>query len=312
MKIARMETGTTGTGPEALAADAGLQEDPVAGWAEVEMPAPAQKTDPVKNLYVFANNTALYVLTFMLVHGIYHGTTALAALFFRIKVFYGLSAVRFFLREEQWFHFQVVVIFLAGPVACLLAARCFTLLYRLVHYKRTFWKVFVFWGFMHAVNYCIGSVISGVVSHSGVWHALEWLLYDTMIISFLAICTLPVLALAGFIFTIPFLKSCDSRTLILYPNRDMLMLTSLIGPWFAGSLFLNVLKYPYITLYEQVFYGTMVLMLMPIYIFSKECLVEATVDGPRRTKLEWRILIPVLLVVLAFRIVLRDGLILVP
>jgi hypothetical protein len=274
------------------------------------VPAPVQKTDPVKNFFVFANSTALYILTFMLVHGVYHGATALAALVFRIKVFYGLSAVRFFMNNDNWYHFQVVVIFTAGPVACLFAARLFTILFRFVHDKRTFWKTFIFWGVMHTINFSFGSVLSGVISHSGVWHALEWLVYDSLIITFLAVWMLPVLLVIGLIFTIPFLKCCDSWTLILYPNRKKLMQTSLIGPWLAGSLFLNFLKYPYNTLYEQVLYGTMVFLLIPIYIFSKECLVEATVAGPRRTRLEWRIILPVLIAVLIFRIALKDGLIL--
>jgi hypothetical protein len=286
---------------------AGIQPLPDDG--EVE-PAPIQKTDPVKNFYVFSNNTALYILAFMLVHGVYHGATALAALVFRIKITYGLSAVKFFMDDDDWFHFQVVALFIAGPVACLLAARFFTFLFRFLHDKRTYWKTFVFWGFMHAFNFSFGSVLSGVLSHSGVWHALEWLLYDSLVITFLAVLTLPLLLVIGLIFTIPFLKCCDSWTLILYSNRKKLMQTSLIGPWIAGSLFLNFLKYPYNTLYEQVLYGTMVFMLIPIYIFSRECLVEATVAGPRRTRLEWRIILPVLIVVLVFRIVLRNGLIL--
>lgn len=274
------------------------------------VPAPIQKTDPVKNFYVFANSTALYIITYLLIHGIYNGATAITAMVFKIKVYFGLSAVRFFMQDDHWSRFQVVAIFTAGPVACLLAARVFTFLFRFVHDKRTFWKTFVFWGFMHAINFTFGSVLSGVVSHRGVWHALEWLVYDSLVITFLAIITLPMLLVIGLIFTIPFLKCCDTWTLILYPNRNKLMQTSLIGPWLAGGLFLNFLKYPYNTLYEQVLYGTMVFLLIPIYIFSKECLVEATVAGPRRTRLEWKIILPVLLAVLVFRIALKDGLIL--
>lgn len=270
-------------------------------------PETVEKTDPVKNFFVFANNTALYILAFMLIHGLYNGVTALMARVFHIKIFYGLSAVRYFMQDENWFPFQVVIIFTAGPVACLFAARVFSFLLRFVHDKRTFWKTFIFWGFMHAINYGIGSVIGGAISRSGVWHAMEWLLYDSLVITFLAIWTVPVLLVIGLIFTIPFLKCCDSRTLILFVNRNKLMQTSLIGPWLAGSLVLHLQKYPYNTLYEMVLYGTMVFMVIPIYIFSKQCLVGETVDGPRRTRLEWKIILPVLLAVIAYRIILKDG-----
>lgn len=277
-----------------------------------ELPEEIKKTDPVKNFFHFANNTALYIITFMLIHGLYHGATALVALVFEIKVFYGLSAVRYFKPENNWSIFQVVAVFTAGPAVCLLAARFFTILLRFVHDKRTFWKTFVFWGILHSINYSVGSVLSGALTHSGVWHAMQWLLNGQLLITFLAVWAVPLLLIGGLIFTIPFLKCCDSRTLILYPNRKKLMQTSLMGPWLAGSLILNFQKFPYNTLYEQVLYGTMVFLLIPIYIFSKECLVEVNVDGPRRTRLEWWIILPVLLAVIAYRIALSDGLILVP
>ncbi|GAA4007440.1 hypothetical protein GCM10022408_19240 [Hymenobacter fastidiosus] len=255
------------------------------------------------------NSTVVYVLSYLMVQGIFQAATVRMAQRLSVPGVWHLSSIRFSISDPEWWRMAVLAVYGAGPAACtvvgLLAALWFWQRARL---KRGLFKLVLLWVALHSCNLVLGAMVGDTFTQSGVWYVPSWLfLAGNLLNVFVAIiCGLLQLGF-GYVAAIGFLQSHDSISLMRYQNRRQLIVAAIVVPWITGSLFLAALKWPDLSRNEGLHLLTMGLLLLPMAARSTNELFEITIRAPQKTQIAWGLLAAAGLAAVVWRVVLAPG-----
>ena len=108
----------------------------------------------------------------------------------------------------------------------------------------------------------------------------------------------------GYFGAVAFLQAHDSRTVMRYSNRQKMVLSTLVAPWVAGSLFIMLMKQPYLTIQEILHLAIMGLLIMPMALGCLSELFSDTVKRPQATRVAWGLVAIAVAMALAWRLAL--------
>ncbi len=254
------------------------------------------------------NSAALYVLAYLLMHIILQVSEITAASRYVIPTIWNPSKLNFRIQDLEWRRSSVVIIFAVGQVICLLVAGYAMLRLRDATEKRGLAKLFWAWLVIHGCNQFFGAMVADNFVRDGFWLSPRYLFITTNIPAVTAgFLSANLCLLIGYKLSLPFLKTCDSITLMRLENRSLLVWTTIFGPWIVGTLAINLCKINAITILEESHLFSILLLLIPMAVGVRFEMHEETVQAPRRPRLE-RLLVLFTIVVLAtFRLVLHKG-----
>ena len=247
--------------------------------------------DSEKNKFIISalNGTGLFVLAYYLIWGIHEGVKVLASRYFHLRGIWTPSRVVYTLSDSEWWRTAVVTVYGVGPLACLLLGLlAFSWYWRTERARRGQRKLLLLWVAFQACNAVFGALLADNFTQSGSWYIFDWLfrLGNVLNIGLALLAGLVQLGL-GYFGAIAFLQAHDSKTVMRYANRQKMVLSTLVAPWVAGSLFIVVLKQPYLTVQEVLYLAMMSLLITPMALGCLNEVFSDTVKRPQATRIAW-------------------------
>ena len=93
-----------------------------------------------------------------------------------------------------------------------------------------------------------------------------------------------------------------------YANRQLMVVSTLVVPWVAGSLFVALTKAPYLTVQETLHLAMMGLLVTPLALGCLNEVFSETVKRPQATRVAWGLVGLAIVVAVAWRLALSPPL----
>ncbi len=267
-----------------------------------------QTAEAEKNKFLISalNGTGLYVLAYYLVWGIYEAVKVLMSRYFHLRGLWNPSRVVYILNDSEWWRTAVVAVYGTGPLVCLLLALVvFRWYWRSERARRGQRKLLLLWVAFQACNAVFGALLADTFTQSGSWYVSDWLfrLGNIMNVALALLAGLAQLGL-GYFGAIAFLQAHDSKTVMRYSNRQKMVLGTLVTPWVLGSLFIMLLKQPYLTIQEILHLAMMGLLITPMALGCLNEVFADTVKRPQATRIAWGLIGLAVVLAVAWRLAL--------
>ncbi|RYU80464.1 hypothetical protein [Hymenobacter persicinus] len=256
------------------------------------------------------NSTVIYLLTYLLLQGLYQAATVRMARRLGIPGTWHVSSITFSITDAEWWRLAVLAVYGIGPAVCavvgLLAALWFWQRARL---QRGLLKLVLLWTALHACNLVLGALVGDTFVENWAWYIPSWLFLagNGPNVALAVVAALLQLAI-GYFAAVAFLQSHDSITLMQYSNRPQLIRAGILAPWVVGSLVLTALKWPELSRNELFHFLTMGLLLVPMALHSAREPFDLTLPKSQKTRLSWTLLVVALVLAAAWRVMLAPGL----
>ena len=272
--------------------------------------APGQ-TDTRKFLISALNGTALYVLAYYSVWGLHQVMKLEVSRFYALRGNWNPSIIIYSLADNEWVSTVVIAVYGAGPLVCLLMGiAAFWWFWRKKRAQRGQIKLLVLWVAFHSCNAVFGALLADTFTHSGFWYVPDWLLRMGNVVNVLLAIGAGLVQLAlGYFAAVAFLQAHDSRTVMRYENRRLMVVFTLLVPWVAGGLFIALTKVPYFSMPEALHLFMMGLLVLPLALSCQNEVFSETVRRPSPTHVAWGLVGLAVLVAMAWRLALTPPMI---
>ncbi|GAA3961550.1 hypothetical protein [Hymenobacter antarcticus] len=270
------------------------------------LPQNTFENDRGKFLISALNGTALYVLAYYLVWGVHQLAKLQVSRFYHLRGSWDPSRIVYTLSDGEWWRTAVVAAHGIGPVVCLvLGAVAFRWYWRGERARRGNFKLLLLWVAFQACNAVFGALLADTFIQAGSWYVPEWLfqLGNVMNVTLALLAGMAQLAL-GYFGAIAFLQAHDSKTVMRYANRQLMVVSTLIVPWLVGGAFIALTKIHYITMQEFLHLAMMGLLVTPLALGCLNEVFSTTVRKPQPTQIAWGLVALAVLVAIAWRVVL--------
>ena len=252
------------------------------------------------------NSTALYMLAYYLVWALHQAARFYVSRFYHLRGNWDPSRIVYTLSDGEWWRTAVVAVHGIGPVMCLgLGVVAFRWFWRSERAKRGNFKLLLLWVAFHACNAVFGALLADTFIQSGFWYVPDWLfrLGNVMNVTLAILAGLAQLAL-GYFGAVAFLQAHDSKTVMRYANRQLMVVCTLIVPWLMGGAFIALTKINYITVQEFLHLAMMGLLVTPLALGCLNEVFSATVRKPQATQVAWSLVGLAIIIALAWRLAL--------
>ena len=272
-------------------------------------PAPFEpRFSTAKIASILLNSALLYVLAYLLMHLLVQATQIAIAYRYVIPTILNPSKLNFRIQDPEWRRSSVVIIFAVGQTLCLLLSAFFVLRLRDASERRGLQKLFYAWLILHGSNQFFGALVADNFVRDGFWLSPRYLFITTNVPAVAAgFLSANICLIIGYKMSLPFLKTCDSITLMKLENRPMLVWVTIFGPWLVGTIAINLCKIQAMTILEEAHLFSILLLLIPMAVGVRFEMHEQTVPDPRRPRLNRGLALFTVLVLVAYRLVLHKG-----
>lgn len=262
-----------------------------------------------KNFFYYTiNSVALYIVAYLLVFMLYQLTILVTASRWKLDSVLFYYDLAFNDYSPLWSRSNIIVITFAGPLISLIVGFIF---YRLIATRpkiKGFAKLFSMWIAIHAFNLFFGAFASGVSFDQGFGYVPAWLYWSVFWQILASLVFLFILGLIGYYSASKFLDTSNSAYRVRPENKTKFLLFQVILPWIIGAIALLLVKIPNNMPYETATLFTMGFAVVPV-LFNR--MARPTVGFKRErkpTQIKWIFVVLCILVLLAFRIGLNNGL----
>ena len=269
-------------------------------------PALPQESEGPKFLTAALNGTALYVLAYFFVWGIHDLTKAQVSRYFHLRGVWDPSRIVYTMTDSEWWRTAIVAVYGIGPLVCLVVgAVVFKWYWSRQRARRGQLKLLMLWVVLHCCNAVFGALLSDTFIQSGFWYVPEWLIGlgnipNVMLAILAGLAQLGI----GYFAAVAFLQAHDSKTVMRYSNRQLMVVHTLIIPWVAGSIFIAVSKFSYLSMSEALHLLMMGLLVTPTALGCLNELFSSTVRRPYPTRGAWGLVGLAVVVALVWRLAL--------
>lgn len=253
------------------------------------LPAADTQTDKRKFLIAAANSTAIFVLTYYLVWGLQQAAEVGISLFYGLRGTWNPSQIAYTMADNEWWPNAIILTHGIGPlVSLLLGFVAFAWYWRRERAHRGLFKLLLLWVAFHCCNAVFGALLTDTFIQSGFWYVPDWLFRAGTVVNTLLAVVFGLLQVAiGYYGALAFLQAHDSRTVMQYSNRRLMVVATLVIPWIVGSSAVVLLKIPYLRLQEVLHLVAMGLLVVPMAVACLNELFSNTVRRPQPTYVAW-------------------------
>lgn len=264
--------------------------------------------DPTQRKFLLTafNNTAIYVLAYYVVWGLHQAAKLGVSRYYNLRGRWDPSRIVYSLADDEWWRTAVIATYSSGPALCLLVGVvAYGWYWRRERARRGNFKLLLLWVAFHCCNAVLGTLLADTLTQSGFWYVPDWLIGLGNVVNVpLAVLAGLVQVGLGYFGAVAFLQAHDSKTVMRYPNRQRMVLSTLLVPWVAGSGFSALTKVPYFSVQEFLRLLMMGLLVGPMAMSCLNELFASTVRRPQVTRLAWGLLALAVVVALGWRLAL--------
>ena len=288
-------------------------------YAETEEPRSEIQKQRKRLIHFTINSTVLFLIAYIIAYITYQAFVMFIASRFGINSVFYFFEVAFPIGNNSslWDEsgFNIILITFSGPFISVILGVYYLL--RSVRKEKTkgLTKLFVLWLSFHFLNFFLGAFVAGAITHQGFGYVIEWLFMAPFLRFGLSILFLFGIGVIGYLHTVYFLESSNSLYWTQKYKKNWLIIFGGIFPWAFGTIFLFILKYPFvipthenIVVYDSVMYLTFVFFIAPMLVnFPAKPNFDQTVRKARGRRINWTYLVLFVLIVVLFRVGLKDG-----
>lgn len=261
-----------------------------------------------RNYYLYTiNSTGLFIISYLLVYLIYQLTVLIAASRWKLDSVLFYYDLAFNDYSPLWTKFNILFVTFSGPFICLVIGFLFFRFFSIRPKVRGFLKLFFVWVALHGVNFFFGAYASGVAFNEGFGYVPEWLSFNVFWQILTSLISLFILGIIGFYSTSRFLDTSNSAYRVRDENKLKFLFYQAFLPWVIGSTVILLVKIPNNMPYDTGNLVTLVFLVVPL-LFNRFARPTIAFEGDRKpTRIKWNIVSLFILLLLAFRIGLNNG-----
>ena len=260
------------------------------------------------NLTYTINSTAAFIIAYLLVYLIYQVTVLIMASRWKLDSVLFYYDLAFNDYSPLWNRVNIILITLSGPLVCLIIGAVFMRLIapRISEHKTL--KLLVIWIAIHGYNLFLGAFASGVSFDEGFGYVPAWLFMSTFWKILLSLIFLFILGLIGYYSASKFLDTSYSLTRIRQQNKVKFLFFDAVLPWLIGVTIIYLVKIPNNMNYETGNLITLGFAIIPILFHRNAKPPKKFKSLKKPNRIRWIIVVIMVILMLAFRIGLNDGL----
>lgn len=249
----------------------------------------APENDKRKFLIAALNGTALYVLAYYLVWGVHQLAKLQMSQFYSLRGLMDPSRIVYTMADGEWWPTAIISVYGIGPLVCLVVGvMAFRWYWQRERAQRGQIKLLLLWVALHSCNAVFGALLADTFTQSGFWYVSDWLLRLGNAANVVVAVLAGLVQLAvGYFGAIAFLQAHDSRTVMRYENRQLMVISTLVVPWVLGGGFIALAKLHYLTVYETLHLLMMGLLITPMALGCLSEVFSDTVKRPQPTHVAW-------------------------
>ncbi|NVO18306.1 MAG: hypothetical protein HXX13_01315 [Bacteroidetes bacterium] len=257
---------------------------------------------------ILIHSTVFYILSYLIILIFFQLITAISGQFFDLPALVRYNRLDFLVTTQAWTFDSIKLIFTSGVItALLLGLICLVIFIKASRFEGLL-KIFFFWGFVHGLNMFIGSVVIGAFFYEGMGYVYAWMYVDDTLKMFLLFGGLVIMLGIGTWMVKPMLVSAN----IYYntgraENRREFKRYQFIYPYIISTIILILYRLP-LSLYETFILITPGFFLLPLLSSFHQYTIFFFDEKERNNKLNIKVLIFTLVLMLIYRIILGYGL----
>ncbi|MCB0805966.1 MAG: hypothetical protein KDC05_09230 [Bacteroidales bacterium] len=267
-----------------------------------------EKVKPRSNLVYTVNSTIVFIIAYLLVYIIYQLTVLVVASHWKLDSVLFYYDLAFNDYSPLWNRMNIIATTLSGPLVSLLIGIILMRLVvpRIVEHKTT--KLLMIWIAIHGYNFFLGAFATGVSFDEGFGYVPAWLFMNTFWKILLSMIFLFILGLIGYYSAPRFLETSYSLSRIRQPNKIKFLFFQVALPWLIGITIIFLVKIPNNMNYDTANLITLVFVVAPV-LFNRNAKPQKDFKSLKKpNRLKWVYLAVLIILLLAFRIGLNDGL----
>lgn len=270
------------------------------------LPSASPDTDRRKFLIAALNGTALYVLAYYVVWGLHQLAKLELSDFYHLRGNMDPSRIVYTLADGEWWPMAIIMVNAVGPMVCLVVGIvAFRWYWKRERARRGQLKLLLLWVTFHSINMIFGALLADTFTHTGFWYVPDWVFQLGNVVNVLLALMAGLMQLGlGYLGAVAFLQAHDSRTVMRFENRQLMVAFTLVMPWVAGSAFIALTKLPYFSLYEGLHLLLMGLLITPMALGCLNEVFSDTVKRPQATHVAWGLVALAVTLALVWRLAL--------
>lgn len=261
-----------------------------------------------RNYYFYTlNSTALFIISYLSVYLIYQLTVLIAASRWKLDSVLFYYDLAFNDYSPLWSKYNILLVTFSGPFISLVIGFLFYRFFSVRPKVKGFLKLFFVWIALHGINLFFGAFASGVAFSEGFGYVPEWLNFNVFWQILVSLVFLFILGIVGFYSTTKFLDTSNSAYRVRDENKLKFLFYQVFLPWLIGSSIILLVKIPNNMPYDAGNLVTLAFIVIPV-MFNRYARPSIAFDGERKpTKIKWNIISLFIILLLAFRIGLNNG-----
>ncbi|RLD43335.1 MAG: hypothetical protein DRI89_04840 [Bacteroidetes bacterium] len=263
-----------------------------------------------RNFWVIAiNSTSTFVLAYLFVFYLNLFVKVLMIGVFDYPIVVTYDTVYFLIRDYEWTHDSVSLIYSAGPILVFIFGILSLMAYNGFVDEDGRMKIIFIWFSLHAFNFVFSSLSIGNIFTHELGHVFNWMYLQDTSKMLIALVGFFGLILSAFIVTRPLFLSANAYFNKLNDrNMPFFITAQVIVPYIIGSVIGVLFFLPTIPVQEQ--YSWFVMGVLLIIVLVKMNSMESHEFDDEQKKvgnISWSVLVFTVLFILAIRIGLNEG-----
>ena len=259
-------------------------------------------------LIYFINSTAAFISTYFIISFLRSLFTILIANECDINSLLFLNRIGFLIPQNSnvWTFDTTLSIYFSGPFFSFLLGAILSIYYLTKKKKHTLFNIFLFWAFINAFNFFFAAVLADLITNTGIVYALNSMNFGQPIQIIIYISVIYLMIHLGALSIKVFVFSSDPYFIKTFQNRIKYLFSSILLPWFFGSLIILSIITPPFSKYYFFLLLLMFLFLISV-LYPKNYSLKTENKVHKKNKINWFFIIINIVLVFLLRYFLNSG-----
>ena len=256
----------------------------------------------------FINSTAAFICTYFIISILRSFATILIANECDINSLFFLNRIEFLIPQNSnvWTFDATLSIYFSGPFFSFLLGAILSIYYLTKKKKNTFFNVFLFWAFINAFNFFFAAVLTDLITNTGIVYTLYSMNLGQSIQISIYISVSYLMIHLGALSIKVFVFSSDPYFIKTFQKRIKYLFSSILLPWFFGSLIILSIITPPFSQYHIFLLLLMFLFLISV-LYPKNYFLKTENKVHKENKINWVFIITNIVLVFLLRYYLNSG-----
>lgn len=215
-----------------------------------------------------ANSVIMYLCAFFIMLIVYQVMTSITATTVGVSNTLYLSEINFDNFHGRWGRFNVIAIYSAGPLSCIMLGLASLMAFNKLSRTPGHLKIFLLWMVLHGINFFFGALIAGAIVKGGFGYVPSWASKNSIMTYILAGLSVFPLLIMGVIAARPFIQLVPRLDILEREEMPRFCFRTIFWPYFVTIPLVCLIIYPNYNIYLVCILILMIFILFPAYLIA--------------------------------------------